>query len=97
MFLGSSLSFFTEMIIALIYAPYNWTIIASVIFITIPLVLGLAALRITHKENWDQKKSRLLLLIIIGLIAPFVWAGLFIGPFFVILAGIIPLIKRTPT
>jgi hypothetical protein len=97
MFLGSGLSFFTQMVIALLYAPYNWTIIASVIFITIPLLLGLATLMITHKEGWTQKKSRLLMIIIVGLIAPFVWAGLFIGPIFVILAGIIPLVKSTPT
>ncbi|TFG32388.1 hypothetical protein EU528_03515 [Candidatus Thorarchaeota archaeon] len=97
MFLGSSLSFFTQMVLALLYAPYNWTIIATIIFITIPLLLGVVTLMITHKENWIQKKSRLLSLIIIGIIAPFVWAGLFIGPIFVIVAGIIPMIRNTST
>ena len=52
---------------------------------------------IVHKENWGQSRIKLLSLVIIGLIAPFVWAGLFIGPILIIVTGIVPLVAKTLT
>lgn len=97
MFLGSSLSFFSQMGYALTQAPANWTVLASVIFATLPLILGIVVIRIVHRENWIQKRANILTLVIISLIAPFVWAGLYIGPTMVIIAGLLPLVMNTPT
>jgi hypothetical protein len=94
MFLGSSLSFGSQTIYALSRAPANWTVWVSVIFTLVPLILGLITLKTVQSESWGQSTFKLLSLVIIGIIAPFVWAGLFIGPIFVIISGIIPLVKR---
>jgi len=96
MFLGSSLSFFSQTVYALTQAPANWTVWASVIFATLPLILGIIVLRLVQRENWDQSKTKILTLVIISLIAPFVWAGLYIGPTLVIIAGLLPLVINTP-
>ena len=97
MFLGSSLSFFSQMAYALIQAPANWTVWASVIFATLPLILGITVIRIVHRENWGQSRRNIVTLVTISLIAPFVWAGLYLGPTLVILAGLLPLAMNTPT
>ena len=93
MFLGSSFSFFSQMLYALTQAPANWTIIASLIFASLPLILSIVTLRIVQQEGWEQKRGKLLSLIILSLIAPFVWAGLYIGPVLVILSGLLPLVR----
>jgi hypothetical protein len=93
MFLGSSLSFFSQMLYALTQAPANWTIIASLIFGSLPLLLAIVTLRTYRRDGWEQKRGKLLTLIIISLIAPFVWAGLYIGPVLVILSGLLPLMR----
>ena len=94
LFLGSSFSFFSQMTLALLAAPYNWIVIVSILFALAPLILGVATVRIVHTEGWENKRSKNLTLIIIGLIAPFVWAGLYIGPVLVIGAGLVPLFKQ---
>jgi hypothetical protein len=93
MFLGSSFSFFAQMILSLLCAPYNWTVIVSIVFATIPLILGLAVIRIVRSEDWEVKRSMKITLVLIGVVAPFVWAGLYIGPLLVLIAGIVPLFR----
>ena len=94
LFLGSSLSFFYQMILSLLRAAYNWTAILSVVFATIPLILGLAVLQIVKSEDWERKRSLKISLIVLGVIAPFVWTGLYLGPVLVIAAGLVPLFKQ---
>ncbi len=94
MFVGSALSFCAQMVYALSQAPANWTVIPSLIFISLPLVLGIITLRIVHNESYGSKRTNLLALILLSLIAPFVWAGLYIGPILVIASGLIPLFKK---
>jgi len=93
LFLGSSLSFGTQMVYALTQAPVNWTVIPSMIFISLPLILGVVTLRIVRGENWEKRRNSLIL-IVLGGIAPFVWAGFYIGPILVIAGGVIPLLKK---
>ena len=92
--LGSSLSFFTQMTISLLQAPYNWTVILSLVFATIPLILGLATIQLVHKEDWMNQRGKKITLIILGIIAPFVWAGLYVGPFLLIISGIVSLFRQ---
>jgi hypothetical protein len=93
LFFGSSFSFFFQMVISLLQAPYNWTASFSLLFIALPLILGLAVVRIVHSEDWESKLRSKIALIVIGIIAPFVWAGLYVGPFLVIMAGLIPMVR----
>jgi hypothetical protein len=91
--LGSSFSFFVQMMIGLFQASYNWTAIVSILFTILPLILGLAVLRIVRAENWESMQSRRISLVVIGIIAPFAWTGLYLGPIMVIAAGLVPLFK----
>lgn len=92
--LGSSFSFFIQMILSLLQAPYNWTVIVSLVFITIPSVLSLAVLRTVNSEAWENKRGKKITLVLIGIVAPFVWAGLYLGPILVFVSGIMPLVKQ---
>jgi len=92
--LGSSFSFFIQMILGLFQAPYNWTVIVSIVFAVIPLILGLAVVQIVRSKDWETKRSMKISLLLIGIIAPFVWAGLYVGPLLVIIAGLVPLFKK---
>ncbi|MGY5853650.1 MAG: hypothetical protein RTU92_08810 [Candidatus Thorarchaeota archaeon] len=91
--LGSSLSFFTQMTLGLLQAPYNWTVIMSIIFATIPLLLGLAVLQTVHFEGWEIKRGKKIVLIVLGIISPFVWAGFYLGPILVVIAGLVPMFR----
>jgi hypothetical protein len=93
MFLGSALSFSAQVVYALTQAPANWTLIPSLIFISLPLILGIVTLRILQSENWETR-GNLLILIVLSVIAPFVWAGLYIGPVFLIAGVLISLFKK---
>ena len=92
--LGSSFSFFIQMLISLLQAPYNWTVIVSLVFALLPLVLGSVVLRTVRAENWESKRSTKVTLVVVGLLAPFVWAGFYVGPLLVILAGLVPLVRQ---
>jgi hypothetical protein len=94
LFLGSSFSFFSQMTLALLTAPYNWTVIVSILFIAAPLILGVAVIRIVHTEGWESQRSKKLTLIVLGIIALFVWAGLYLGPILVMVAGLAPMLKQ---
>ncbi|MFX1561485.1 MAG: hypothetical protein ACFFBL_12920 [Promethearchaeota archaeon] len=92
--LGSSFFFVAQMTLSLLAAPYNWTVIVSVLFTIIPLILGVSVLWIIRTEGWENQRGKKIVLIILGLIAPFVWAGLYLGPVLVIIAGLAPLVKQ---
>jgi hypothetical protein len=94
LFLGSSFSFFTQMTFALLQAPYNWTVMVSLIFATIPLILGIAVLQTVHSEDWSSQQGKKILLIILGLISPFVWTGYYLGSILVLCAGLVPLFNH---
>ena len=87
MFLGSSFSFLIQTVYALLQAPYNWTVIMSVVFIAAPLLLGVAVIQIVHSDDWKSSMKSKIYLILLGIIAPFVWTGLYLGPILVVLTG----------
>ena len=90
----ASFSSIIQMILGLLQAPYNWTVIISLLFTAIPLVLGLAVVQIVHSEYWETKLGMKIALVIIGIVALFVWAGLYVGPLLVTIAGLVPLFRR---
>jgi hypothetical protein len=97
LFLGSSMSFFLQMTLALLQAPYNWTVILSIVFATIPLILGVAVLRTVSREDWMNQRTKKIVMIAVGLVALFTWTGLYMGPLLVIVAGLIPSTRTDPS
>jgi hypothetical protein len=90
LFLGSGFSFFVQMAYALVGAPPNWTIAATFIFGSIPLVLGLAALRLVRTANAPFKTRTKATIVVVGVIALFTWAGMVLGPAMLIVAALLP-------
>ncbi len=90
LFLGSGLSTLVQMVYALLQAPANWTVILTPIFASLPFILGLSVLYIIRENRWIQNRRNGVKLIIVGILAPFVWAGFLLGPILVILAGLTP-------
>ncbi len=88
LFLGSSVSIFGQMLYALIQAPSNWTIIATIIFGALPVLLSVFVLMIVHPVDWKNSRGKKIRLLVIAIIAPFVWAGLLIGPALVGLSAV---------
>ena len=97
LFIGSGASIAMQMIIGLAQAPINWTAIITSIFIISPILLGILVLRIIGRDNWIENRRNGVYLILLGIIAPFLWAGLIIGPLCVILTGIYPFTDNIET
>jgi hypothetical protein len=93
LFISSGVFIFYQMGIALLQVAVNSQVIVTIIFGLIPILLGIATLRILLANGWMQDKSRMLKLLMIGLMAPFAWAGYLVGSLFVILISLIPLLK----
>ena len=90
LFAGSGLSFIVQMFYALLWAPANWTIFATVIFATIPFVLCLASLRLARPANSPFRIRTKASLVILAVLALVTWAGLVFGPALLIAAAILP-------
>lgn len=92
LYVASGVSIFYEMLLALLTTPFSLQVIVTAIFVLIPLFLGLAAFRIVLYSGWEDNRAKLLRLLVIGLVGPFVWAGLLIGPVMLLLVALIPLV-----
>jgi hypothetical protein len=91
LFLGSGVTIFYQIVLAALFA-INAQIIVSVIFALLPTILGILTLRVVLSENWQKTRSDQIRLLLLGIIAPFLWAGLLIGPGLVILTAAISLV-----
>lgn len=87
LFFGSGITVFYQMIIASLTA-INAQVIISAIFGIIPLLLGFFTLRIALADGWKRQNGKRIRLLVLGIIAPFLWAGLLIGPALVILSAV---------
>ncbi|MFW9963535.1 MAG: hypothetical protein ACFFCX_08230 [Candidatus Sifarchaeia archaeon] len=87
LFFGSGITIFYQMTIASLTA-INAQIIITAIFGIIPILLGFSTMRIVLTSDWKKQRGKRLRLLLLGLIGPFLWAGLLIGPALVILSAI---------
>lgn len=92
LFLGSGISFGFQILLKIFIAPSLASLI-SIIFTIIPLLLGVATLRLINRDHWQKQTKSLLKLIAIGIIAIFTWTGLYIGPILAIVAAVIAKIR----
>lgn len=89
LYLGSGVVILVQMIIALNGAAYDSLAILTLLFVLIPLLLGMALLKkLGLKEDALSRRDRL---IVLGLAALglFSWSGLLIGPFLAALASLL--------
>ncbi len=93
LFFGSGVTIFYQIVLASLFA-INLQIIVSALFGILPILLGVFTIRVVLTENWQSMRSKQIRLLILGIMSPFLWAGLLIGPSLVILSAIFAIIKK---
>ncbi|MFW9944273.1 MAG: hypothetical protein ACFFB7_04690, partial [Candidatus Sifarchaeia archaeon] len=94
MFMASGMAILFQMVVAISTVPANAQVVVTTMFAVIPLLLGVATLRVALRENWELDSSALIKLLILGVLAPFAWAGLLVGPVLVAIPSLIILLIR---
>lgn len=89
LYLGSGLMTLMQMIISLKGAEYDSLVILTIIFVLLPFLLGLALLRRVGRGRVSFSIRDRILLVILGVLGLFSWAGLLVGPALVIFASIL--------
>ena len=88
LFFGSGITIFYQIALAALFA-FDFQVIISILFGFLPILLGVFTIRIVLTENWQKTRSKQIRLLLLGIIAPFLWAGLLIGPALVLISAIL--------
>lgn len=90
LYLGSSAIMLTQMAIALSRATVTASVIVTIIFALLPLIAGVALLRVALQERDKAEPKARVTMAILGIVGLFVWAGVVIGPVVAVAASILP-------
>ncbi len=90
LFIGTAMIVLTQMVLALLQTGLVSEVVVTIVFVIVPLVLGLATLRLSLKATDEIRTGTRIYLMILGLVALFLWAGLLIGPVVAIIAALLP-------
>lgn len=89
-FVGTGVSTLFQMTVSVTGTPIGAEVAITLVFALIPMILGFATLRLSlRKEDRVSTRKRIYLLIL-GVVALFMWAGLLIGPALAIIASLMP-------
>jgi hypothetical protein len=89
-FLGSSAVMLYQMFYVLLQVPANSQVMITLIFMLIPLILGLAIIRVGLLAARRPRLRVRAIMIILAIIALFLWAGYYVGPALAIIAALLP-------
>jgi len=90
LYLGSGAMMFTQMILALAATGPDFSAVLTVVFTLLPILLGVAILRLTIKDPKSVTKRVRAFIAILGLLGLFTWAGLLVGPALALLTSVLP-------
>jgi len=90
LFLGTSAITLMQMVLSLIQAPLVSEIVITVVLALIPIFLGFVTFRLSLRTEEKVNLRMRIYLAILGVVALFAWAGLFIGPTLAIMASVLP-------
>jgi len=90
LYLGSGAMMFTQMILALAATGPDFSAVLTIVFTLLPILLGVAILRLAIKDPKSVTKRVRAFIAILGLLGLFTWAGLLIGPALALLTSILP-------
>jgi hypothetical protein len=90
LFFGSGILFLFEMIRALIRVSPGPEIVITIVLGILPVILGIAVIRIILKDRGKVGMGKRTFLFIIGIVALFLWAGFLLGPALAIAASFMP-------
>lgn len=89
-FVGTAASTFYQIIFCSAQVSVGVDVIITLVFAIIPLILGLLTLRLALKTSTSKNIRKRIYLVILGVAALFIWAGLIIGPILAIAAALMP-------
>jgi len=89
LYLGSGLMMLTQTVLALTTATPDLTVVLTVVFILIPILLSIAIFRLTIKGKEVTNRVRISMAIL-GVLGLFAWAGMLMGPILALLASLLP-------
>ncbi len=90
LYIGTGAMLFSQMGIALSKTAVTPAVSFTIIFAVIPIILGLAILKISFKEPTELHKTQRIKFLIYGILGLFLWAGLIVGPILIMLSSILP-------
>ena len=93
LYLGSGFMTLTQTILALTTATPDFSVVLTVIFILIPILLALAIFRLTINRKQVTNRVRVFIAIL-GVLGLFTWTGLLIGPALAFLASLVPVSQK---
>jgi hypothetical protein len=89
-FVGTGASTFFQLLFGASQVSVGVDVIITIVFAAIPLILGLATLRIALKNSPEATVGKRIYFIILGVAALFIWAGLIAGPILAIVTALMP-------
>ena len=90
LYLGSGAMMFIQMILALAATGPDFSAVLTVVFTLLPILLGVAILRLTIKDPKSVTRRVRAFIAILGLLGLFTWAGLLVGPALALLTSVLP-------
>jgi hypothetical protein len=90
LYVGSGMVILMEMAMSLYGAAYDSLAFLTVVFVLLPVLLGYAVLRKVHRGQAAISTRDRVVLVALGVLGLFVWAGFLVGPVLAVLAGILP-------
>ncbi len=90
LFLGTGVATLFRMILSLIGTSAGAEVGITLVFALIPIVLGVATLRLSLKTEERASIKKRAYLVVLGVVALLMWAGLLIGPVLAIIASLMP-------
>jgi hypothetical protein len=94
LYLGSGAIILIQMAIALRRTAPTSSVIITSVFALLPLLAGLATLRVAMQARGKIERKTRVKMAIMGIVGLFVWAGLVIGPVLAIVASLLPSVTK---
>jgi hypothetical protein len=90
LYIGSGAIILAQMGIALAVAPVTSAVIITGIFTLLPIIAGIAMLRIAMQARGKIEIKSRIEMAFLGIVGLFIWAGLLVGPVLAIVVSLLP-------
>jgi hypothetical protein len=97
LFIGGAVFLATQMAFALSRSGFDALSIFTVIFVLVPLILGYLLVRKAINNDMGLTSKNRVIVLVLGLVGLFLWAGMIIGPILSIIAVVMPSGLSFPT
>ncbi len=90
LYVGSGFMLLMQMLLALIGSTYDSLVVVTLVFVTLPIVLGLVLVKKITLFKGKLSTVNRIVFIVLGLAGFFTWSGLLIGPLLIIIVSLLP-------